>query len=226
MLIGSLTQRAAPIEDGREFIGREFANWGVDLCDGGLLEIGYGMGTWEWLTVEQTREKFPDSPWLDVDCGCPLVGPTVGYMLVEYVCGMHDDWAGLLPPLLKEGRGIVASTVTDEFHLAVTKRRLPLDCVIGKYKLDDGAMLLEREWGPYQHAVAAEFKRALAATGWDGYLPMGWMSSAHNSWRWSPYAAGFESDLEVLERFGHIEVDLWLYDFDAESLIVIPDEAA
>jgi len=226
MLIGSLTQRPEPIEDGREFVRRVFADWTVQLRDGGLLEAYQIEASWAWLTVEETRRKFRDSPWLDVHGGCPFVGPPMGYLLVEDICGSHDDWDDVLSPLIKEGRGIVASTVTDEFHISVTRQRLPLDDVLGKSRLDDGAMLLERVWGPYQAAIFAEFERALAAAGWDNDPPLHWMPTAHNSWRWDPSAAGFDSEQEVMERFGHIEVDLWLYDFDAESLIVVPDGAA
>lgn len=224
MLVASLTQRPEPIADPRAFLRREFADWGFDLRDNGALDTtGFLAGGWEWLTIEETRERFAGSPWLDVHSACPWVGPTLGYVLVEYLYGDPEDWTDVLWPLIKEGRGVVASTVTGEFHTAVTRQRRPLYHVLGKYGLDDGAMLLERDWGPYQEGVAVELRRAVTAAGWVGHPPFGWMSTCHNSWRWNDPHLGSGAEREVIERLGDVEVDLWLYDFDCESLVVVPD---
>jgi hypothetical protein len=219
VLIASLAQRPHPIDDGLAFLRRALDDWGVELWDDGVLNTDHVMGTWTWSTVAQARERFPGAPWLDVDSACPFVGPTLGYLMIDDLHGLGEGWGNVLfPPLVKEGRGVLASTRSGAVHAAVTRQRHRLADAVGKLELDDGDVLLDRRWGPYQRAVGEEFTRALAAAGWDGLSPIGWMPTAHNPWRWNPSVAGFASEREVLTRFGHLEVDLWLYDLDTEAL--------
>jgi hypothetical protein len=228
MLIVSLTQRPEPIEDPAEFFRAALAPWGVHF-DAGWVEAFGLLGFWRWLSPAQARAEFAGAAWLDVRSGCPFVGSTLGYLQVEPAWGASEDWLDFLVGPLKEGRGIVAAPTTGQVHQAVVLRRCPLSQVVGKYALDDGGELLDRDLDPYRSAVIAEIEQAVAATGWDGWIPVGWVSSHHNTLRWYPdpdipLQRWREAEMELTHRFGDVEVELWLYDFDAAAVLAFLDD--
>lgn len=221
MFIAGVTRREGDGEGAWEGLFRQrLAEWGVGLGEDGVFSYNSsGLGSYEFIPMGRARQIFAGAPWLDAHCGCPFVGPALGFFAWQFwITGELDWWSefhgednkSISIPILKEGRGVIAHAPSGRFGQAVHLRRLSLSWAIGKYALDDGAELLARDEPGYVRWVCDEVSRCLRHVGQDEGL-VGWHPTHHNPLQW----ADEEAEVRALseEEASRLRVDLWLYDF-------------
>ncbi|MFO7566141.1 MAG: hypothetical protein R6X02_26080 [Enhygromyxa sp.] len=173
------------------------------------------------LDRDEAAARYPDSPWLEHRSACPFLRELEPIGFVEwYEFDEGDRWSWLLP-LIREGKGLIATRDGSHARAAVCTRRFPIATNLGKFGFEDGDVLLTREFdalADYRRCSANAIRRALEDHCFE--LAVGGPeSTCHNVFRsYPPLRTSngelIEDEREILRRLADLQVELWIYDFE------------
>jgi hypothetical protein len=184
------------------------------------------MGAWALLGVDPAT----NAALAGCEKGCPFVGPRLGALAFQ-VYPWENPWRrqDLVCGLIKEGRDGIVHRPSGRSWPAIALHSYRLESCLGKVCLDDGALLLTRNHGPYASSTCETIAAPLLAAIHDREADpwqIWWAATCHNPLRLAS-DDGRETQIpfhgadRVLRE---ASVDLWLYDFDNLEELMDDDE--